>query len=126
MSNKQKDRGKQSSRKYYKPKNKGTTERTNIWLLLPIIFIISVLPFIVRLKAYQANLSKFSWFTYNDLYTDFFLYYKQTFFVITVFIMAVIALYKAYTDKKNIEHTPILIPLAIYAALAFLSSIVSK
>ena len=126
MSNKQKNHSKHTSMKYNKSRVKQTSQRTNIWLLLPLIFVISVLPFIVKLKEYNANLSEFSWFTYNDQYTDFFLYYKQRFFLIAVFIMAVIALYKAYTDRRNIEFTRILIPLAIYGALALLSSIFSK
>lgn len=125
MSNKSKGISRSSS------KNKKTSymqnpQNTSIWLLLPIIFIVSILPFIVRLKVYQANLSGFSWFSYSDDYTDFFLYYKQIFFLIAVFIMACIALYKAYTDRKNIVYSPILIPLAVYGILALLSSIFSK
>ncbi|NLB32382.1 MAG: hypothetical protein GX818_01255, partial [Tissierellia bacterium] len=126
MSKKQKGRSKQSSAKYSKSKINQTTQRTSIWLLSPIIFILSVLPFIIKLKEYNTNLSKFSWFTSFDQYTDIFLYYKQSFFLIAVLIMAVIVLFKAYTDRKNIENTHILIPLAIYATLAFLSSVFSK
>jgi len=125
MTNKQRGRGKQSSTKYYKSKGKIAPKKSNIWLLLPIIFILSVLPFIVKLKEYNANLSNFPWFTYNDLYTDFFLYYKQMFFLIAIFIMAVIAAFKAYTDKKNIVYSRMLLPLAIYGGLALLSSIFS-
>lgn len=106
--------------------NKNNSKNPSIWLLLPIIFVISVLPFIVRLKVYQANLSGFSWFSYDDLYPDFFLYYKQIYFLIAVFIMACIALYKAYSDKKNIIYSRLLIPLAAYGILALLSSMFSK
>ena len=123
MSKKQKGRNKKSFS--YKTKDK-RTETTNIWLLLPIIFILSVLPFITKLKEYQTKLSNFTWFTYNDQYVDFFLYYKRNFFLIAVFIMAVIVLYKAYTDKRNIITNNLLIPLAAYAILALLSSVVSK
>ncbi len=117
---------KHTSKKYYKSKDKNNTDRTSIWLLSPIIFIIAVLPFIMKLKYYQANLSKYSWFTYEDVYSDFFLYYKQGFFVITIFIMAAILLYKGYTDKRNIDFPRILVPLAVYGGLALLSSIFSK
>ncbi|NLL01212.1 MAG: O-antigen ligase family protein [Clostridiales bacterium] len=80
----------------------------------------------MKLKYYQANLSKYSWFTYEDVYSDFFLYYKQGFFLITIFIMAAILLYKGYTDKRNIDFPRILVPLAVYGGLALLSSIFSK
>lgn len=101
-------------------------QRTNIWLLLPIIFVMSVLPFIVRLKEYDTHLSEFSWFTYTDTYDDFFLYYKQMFFTSAIFIMAAIIIYRLYSDKRKIIHSRILIPLAVYAFLAFLSSVFSK
>lgn len=126
MSNKVKNRGKQPSHKYSKSRKQEETQRTSIWLLLPIIFILSVLPFIMKLKEYQANLSSYPWFTYNDTYTDFFLYYKQVFFLIAVSIMAIIVLYKGFSDKRNIVLSPVLIPLGIYASLALLSSIVSR
>ncbi|NLL73295.1 MAG: hypothetical protein GX237_07185, partial [Clostridiales bacterium] len=132
MSNKEKYRGNKQkphkntySNKYNKRANYNQ-QKANVWLLLPIIFVMSVLPFIVKLKEYQANLSEFSWFTYNDLYTDFFLYYKQSFFIITTFIIAAIVIYRVYTDRKNLVNSRILIPLAVYAGLALLSSIFSK
>lgn len=131
MSNKAKPSG--NKQKSYnnsskKSNRKGTIteQKTNVWLLLPIIFVMSVLPFIVRLKQYEANLSGFSWFTYNDTYIDFFLYYKQMFFIIAVIVMVTIILYRGYTDKRNLVHSRILIPLAVYAVLALLSSIASK
>lgn len=126
MSKKIRGHNKHTSKKYYKSKDKNNTDRTSIWLLSPIIFIIAVLPFIMKLKYYQANLSKYSWFTYEDVYSDFFLYYKQRFFLITIFIMAAILLYKGYTDKRNIDFPRILVPLAVYGGLALLSSIFSK
>ena len=125
MSKKIRGHNKHTSKKYYKSKD-NDTDRTSIWLLSPIIFIIAVLPFIMKLKYYQANLSKYSWFTYEDVYSDFFLYYKQGFFLITIFIMAAILLYKGYTDKRNIDFPRILVPLAVYGGLALLSSIFSK
>lgn len=102
------------------------SQRTSIWLLLPVIFTLSILPFITKLKEYKTNLSGFVWFTSNDFYTDFFLYYKQKFFLAAAFIMFVIIIFKAYTDKKNIVYSKILIPLGVYAALALISSVVSK
>jgi len=114
------------NQKHNKTKINYSMQNTSIWLLLPVILVTSVLPFITKLKEYNANLSGFPWFTYNDTYTDFFLYYKQKFFLIIVFAMAVIVIFKAYLDKRNIVYSHILIPLGVYAALALISSIVSK
>ena len=125
MSNKIKSQSKRSTAKYKKYKAAQDTQKTNIWLLMPIIFIISVLPFIVKLRTYNAHLSEFPWFSYNDIYNDFFLYNKQTFFLLAVTIMAVTSIFKAYIDKRSIVFTRTLIPL-VYAALALLSSLISK
>lgn len=125
MSNKKKSYNKQASAKS-KSKALQSTQRTNIWLLMPIIFIISILPFIVKLRQYNTHLATFPWFSHNDTYTDFFLYNKQVFFLLAVSIMAAISLFNAYVDKKSIVYTRILIPLAIYGALALLSAIFSK
>ena len=67
MSTKSKGHSKNTSR-YNKSKNIKDKQITNIWLLLPIILIMSIIPFTVRLKEYQTNLSNFPWFTYNDIY----------------------------------------------------------
>ncbi|MDD4112678.1 MAG: O-antigen ligase family protein [Herbinix sp.] len=129
MSYNKKHRTKQVS--YSKKNNKQskgntTPQRASYWLLAPIIFMMSVLPFITRLKQSNSYFSKFPWYPINDNTTDFFLYYKQVFFLIAVTYMAVIVIYKAYTDKKSLVYSPILIPLAVYGVMAILSSLFSK
>jgi O-antigen ligase len=98
----------------------------NILYLLPIMFVVAILPLIVKLYQYSANFSQFSWFGENDIYFDFFLYYKQLFLILTAVIMSVFLFYKYKTDRNNISFPKIFIPLALYALLALLSSIISK
>lgn len=126
MSYNKKRRAKQMS--YSNKKNKVNTEskRTNYWLLAPIIFVMSILPFITRLKQTNTYFSEYPWFPSNDVSSDFFLYYKQVFFLIAVAYMAIIVIYKAYTDKKSLVYSPILIPLSAYGVLAILSSLFSN
>lgn len=108
-------------------KNEITSNVKTNWLgLLPIIFVIAVLPFIVRLYEYETPLSEYPWFSYNNQYIDFFLYYKQWLFISVSFIMALIIIVKAYINKTTLKFTPIFVPLAVYALLALLSSIISK
>lgn len=101
-------------------------EKSNIWLLLPIILSMSVLPFITKLKEYNTHLSDYSWFTYNDEYTDLFLLYKQKFFLIITFAMAFILISKFFINRKELNFSYIFIPLGIYALLALLSSLFSE
>ncbi len=109
-------------------KQKYSAQEPEIRLLhiLPIIFALAILPLIVKLREYSANLSQFDWFTKYDTYYDFFLYYKQVFLIATAVIMVAIILYYAYKDKKSIRFSTIFIPLGIYAALALLSSLTSN
>ncbi len=104
--------------------NKNT--KTNIFYLLPIIFILIVLPFIIRYYNYKTPLSKYPWFSISNEYVDFFLYYKQWSFVFISLVMVIILLSHYFKKKQNFQFIPIFIPLAIYAAFALLSSIISK
>lgn len=108
-------------------KNKnGKPTKPNIMNLLPIIFILAIYPFITHFKEYNASLSQFSWFSQTDITSDFFLYYKQNYFIVISIIMVIIIAYRAYNNKKIIKFTYLFIPLSIYALLAFLSSLFTK
>ncbi len=99
---------------------------TSRLLLLPIICVVAILPLIMRIKKYTTDLSQYSWFANNDEYMDFFQYYKQEFLIFVAAVMMIIIIVKAVQDRKNISFSPIFIPLAVYALLSFLSSILSK
>lgn len=109
------------------------------WYLLPIIFIISILPLIVKMKIYNAGLSEFNWFLTNDTQFDFFLYYKSMIFTFITFIITVLLIWMFIKHKYLNSHsnnilkengkykfTLALIPLSVYAILALLSTVFSK
>ena len=134
-SNKRINNHKQSQnadRKYSKNKSKAhdygtkTNQKSNLFYLLPIIFIIAILPLIVRLKDLTTPLSQYPWHSYDNHYTDFFLYYKQWFFISAVVIMLIIIIVKAYLDRNLLKLLPIFVPLAIYGILALLSSLFTE
>jgi hypothetical protein len=113
-----------------KPVNRNTLQgkpvKESILYLLPIMFVVAILPLIVKLYQYSANFSQFNWFSIDDISFDFFLYYKQLFLIIDAIIICVFLFYKYMTDRKNIIFPKIFIPLAIYGLLALLSSVISK
>ena len=96
------------------------------YYLWPILFVIAILPLIVKIHKYSTGMSSYKWFLENDTYFDFYLYYKQYFLILTVFIMIIFTGYKAYKDRKTLKFTYIFIPLSIYGLFALLSSILSK
>jgi hypothetical protein len=77
------------------------------------------------MKKYNTSLSENEWFSLSSEYVDFFLYYKSFIFLLLVIIMFSLLIYR-YSDLKNNINKPIFVPLAIYALLAVISSVLSK
>jgi hypothetical protein len=94
--------------------------------IIPIIFILAVLPLIVKIKTIYPMMSQYNWLLDDTNTFDFFLFYKHWFFVAAASIMAIVVLHLLYTRKKAIEFHPIFIPLFIYGILALVSTIFSK
>lgn len=116
-----------SSNKRRSSTYKGQAQPTsNMFYLFPILFIVAVLPLIIRIKPYTTTFSEFSWFSSSNQFTDFFLIYKQWFFITITSFMAIIIAFKAYTDKRKLQFAPIYIPLAVYAVLSLMSSVASE
>lgn len=113
----------QKNNKYNKKKPEPTTNKL---FLLPIVFIMSILPFIVYLANYNTTLTKFTWFSQTGAYNDFFLYYKQTFFIIVSVIIVILISIRAANDKNSLKAPKVFIPLCAYAILSLLSSLCSK
>ncbi len=92
--------------------------------LLPIVFISSFLPLIMRFHEYNTKLSDFTWFK-NETAMDAFLYFKQIFFLIACSIMILIVGYKIYKEK-HLFHLPVsFLPLMVYGILTLLSTLFS-
>ncbi len=102
------------------------SEAKKNYYLIPIFIILCIIPLLMRMKAYNPNMSQFLWFGAATEKNDFFLFYKQWAIVLMAGIMILIIAYKAYSDRRNIQVTPVFIPLFVYALLAFLSAIFSK
>ena len=109
-----------------KGQNKTITYKDiNIVYILPIIMVISVIPLIVKMHVYNSGLVSFDWFSNQDLYVDFFLYYKQLLVILTATYMGIMLLYHRFIKKEKLPFNIIFIPLLLYAGLAFLSSLFS-
>lgn len=93
--------------------------------MIPLIIIAGIIPLIIRYHEYETGLSVFSWFSTEDTNIDFFLYFKQLYFILTCSIMLIIIGFKIYMNKK-VKIGPIFIPLGIYGLLALLSTVFSK
>jgi hypothetical protein len=105
--------------------NSSSTNKSN-YHLIPIIIVLCIIPLIMRVKAYNTNLSQFQWFSSSNQQVDFFLFYKQWAFISVAAVMALVVVVNIILKKKKIKFTPIFIPLAVFGLLALLSAVFSK
>ncbi len=110
----------------HKQNQNRSASMTNKYLLIPVILVIAIVPLIVRAKYYTTDLNQYPWFSLDGDKLDFFQYNKQLLLNLVSVAMCIIIAVKAYKDKNTIKFAPIYIPLAVYAILYFLSSVISK
>ncbi len=94
-------------------------------LLLPIILVIAVLPFVVRLISYDTGLSNYSWNSDFDVVHDFFSYYKSCAFLFVSFASFIIIIPYILLKKSSIKSMRSSLFLGIFAVLAIISTIFS-
>ena len=92
------------------------------YLLIPIIFILVVLPLITRLIIYSSGLSQYSWFSDYDVMTDFFVYYKGIAFLILTAISSIILITYMLLPFNKLKSMVLFIPIGIYILFVILST----
>lgn len=93
--------------------------------LYPLVAIMSIIPFIVYMYAYDTGYGEYNWFTGDGTAVDFFLYYKSIAITIVAAIMTGVIVYQFVKQKKQIRFTKIFIPLLVYGGLTLVSTIFS-
>lgn len=102
------------------------TPKQNHYHLIPLIFILVVIPLISKVYTYDPKLAQYDWFPYYTEQSDLFLYYKSVFFTITAVIMAFLILGKRFIEDQHAITAFEFYPLAVYAILALLSTLFSQ
>ncbi len=88
--------------------------------LVPIVLIIILVPLIVRANLFElSEASQLYW--PDDVYVDFFSYYKSIWFTVLTFISAAMTLYLYWTKRILLESLLAFWPLFIYFALVVIS-----
>ena len=93
--------------------------------VFPIIFVMAVIPLIVRYYGFEAHLSMMSWYVSNDQTGDMFNYYKSEYLVATAVVMVMIVFAGLIFSRKLYFHKA-LVPLVIYAVFVVLSTVFSE
>lgn len=102
-------------------------DNTKSWYLIPIMFILCVVPLIVHLKVIplQENIQRF-WNGQSENF-DFFTYYKLVFLVLSALALVFIFIYRILKHGKSfILNTKYHIFLGIYTFFIILSTVTSE
>ena len=102
-------------------------DKKTVWLqLLPLLFVVGIIPLVCKQAEYLAKLSEYRWFTTNDVIFDFFLYYKTQLFLVAAAVMLVFVVAKWVKQGKKAFSVKLFAPLFAYMVLVFLSSVMSE
>lgn len=101
---------------------------TKKWIhVIPIAFILSVIPLIVYLKVNPLNEEMFKFWNGQKENLDFFSYYKLIWLMISTIVLSIIYILKVYRMRhKYINKSLYYLPLLIYFVLLIVSTISSK
>lgn len=94
-------------------------------LLFPIMLILCVMPFVVRLAIYDCGYGDFDWYSSNGEIEDLYQYFRCYFFeIVAVFTSIVLAFYM-FLNKEKIRGFRMLWPLGIYGVMVIVSTLMS-
>lgn len=94
-------------------------------LLIPLLFVVCTLPFVIRLAEYSCNYGNYSWYSDNDVVMDLYSYYRCYYFEILAILMAVILAFRMALYKEEQKPCRIFLPLVLYAAMTVASTVLS-
>lgn len=95
----------------------------NWYLLLPLMFLLAVVPLIVYLKVVQLTGASFDFWTGQKENLDFFSYYKMVWILISsILAVVVLALVVMFYGFDRIRGSYYYIPIAVYAFFVILST----
>ncbi|MCF7926594.1 MAG: O-antigen ligase family protein, partial [Candidatus Izimaplasma sp.] len=93
---------------------------TSIYLL-PVLFIIAIVPLIVYAKFIELDGLEAIYWKGGNYQFDFFHYYKSIYFIIASYIGALIVLILYWLDKLDFVKTSYYKPMGVYVLFVFLS-----
>ena len=105
---------------------KKANKEYKMWdLLIPVLLIICVMPFVVRMAVYSCGYSFYEWYSPDDRIADFYCYYKSYFLDVVAFFAAVVLIFRIILYKERIKPMKWVIPMFLYGTFVMLSTIFS-
>jgi hypothetical protein len=94
-------------------------------LLIPILFVICIMPLIVYLAEYDCGYSKYDWYSSDGIVQDLYSYFRSYIFEVVAILSAFIVALKIFITKGNNKSSKIFIPVAGYGLFVVISTLVS-
>ena len=101
-------------------------KKKSAFYLIPLIFLLTIVPMIVLVYRYEMNLVQFDWSSLNDEKYDFFMYYKAIAITVTGAVMCLLLLIRYRTKQKEFKLCYEFIPLLVYAGFTAMSTLFSQ
>lgn len=114
---------KQQDRRIQSKSTRSSNSRKKNYFLLPIIFILLITPLLVHQYNYNNQYIEYSWFSNQEKFNDFFMYYKSISIIVIGFIIVGVMIYQYIYDKNIPKRKIWYTPLVIYTLLVILSAI---
>lgn len=106
--------------------NKDSSMNKMILKLLPLLFIVCILPLVVHSHVYKSGLETYRWYYGSGDDVDFFLYFKQMTLTIIGAVMLLTLIIRRCITNEKISFHKIFIPIVIYIVMAMASSMKSE
>lgn len=94
--------------------------------ILPIAFIVLVIPLIVSLKVVNLSGDLYEFWKGDTYSLDFFSYYKRWWFLVAVFFSVIMLFVKLYQNNKILKKSYYYFPMCIYIFFVIISTFLSK
>ncbi len=101
-------------------------KKKSTFYLVPLILLLAVVPLIVLVHKYEANLVQFDWSALNDEKYDFFMYYKAAAITVIGAVMCVLLAFRYKMKQKEFKLSYEFIPVLVYAGFTILSTLFSQ
>ena len=114
---------------YNKKKRNQMKEKQGFrWKLLPLQFVLCVLPLVLYLYNSTSGYGEYPWHSVADEYSDVFLHGKMIVFMIVAAITLGLAIYKIVNTERELRKRNLLrfLPLFVYLLFVILSTVCSE
>ncbi len=100
--------------------------KSDIIMLLPILFILTLFLFCVRGSIVETHLSDMFWFSGGEYAGDLYAYFRMQVFVLVTIVFGIYMLFSIFMGEIKINRNKVYIPMIIYSIFVVVSFIASE